>query len=132
MRLADLSPERRAWLASALYDHLLEKHEGPESWSWELAEEMPPDERPEFLMLDGYEVLLPVPAVQHPKIRPLWTIPSADGQVLTIYVSALQVKLIAKCAEVQAAGSSPAKDGMTTSSRIFKAVTTTCWPAWVR
>ncbi len=46
--------------------------------------------------------------------------------------SPLQVKLIAKCAEVQAAGSSPAKEGMTTSSRSFKAVTTTCCPAWVR
>jgi len=40
--------------------------------------------------------------------------------------STLRVKLIAKCAEVQATGSSPASVGMTTSSRSFKAVTTTC------
>jgi hypothetical protein len=35
MRLADLSPERRAWLATARWDRIIEKHEGPEDWRWE-------------------------------------------------------------------------------------------------
>ena len=32
MNLADLSPARRAWLATCLYDSRIEKHEGP--WDW--------------------------------------------------------------------------------------------------
>ncbi len=57
---------------------------------------------------------------------------SADVEMLPqtserVVISPLQVKLIAKCAEVQAAaGSSSAKEGMTTSSHSFKAATTTC------
>ena len=31
MKLADLSPARRAWLVTCPYDSLIEKHEGPSS-----------------------------------------------------------------------------------------------------
>jgi len=51
MRRADLSPERRAWLAAARWDRIIEKHEGPEDWHWDLADadRLPAEERVEFL-----------------------------------------------------------------------------------
>jgi hypothetical protein len=90
--MADLSPERRAWLAAARWDRIIEKHEGPESWRRKLAagETAPPSERVEFLTLGGYDVLLPLPVEQHPKISLLWLIPSIDQQVLTLYLKNMQ------------------------------------------
>ena len=90
MKLADLSAERRAWLATARWDRIIEKHEGPWRWRWDIAHDDPADERPDFLTLGGYEVLLPVPAAQHAKISPLWLLPSADGQVLTVFLKNMQ------------------------------------------
>jgi hypothetical protein len=92
MRLADLSPERRAWLAAARWDRIIEKHEGPEDWRWELAQSDTPSspERVDFLTLGGYDVLLPIPVEQHPKVSLLWLIRSADQQILTLYVKNMQ------------------------------------------
>jgi hypothetical protein len=40
----------------------------------------------EFLHLDGYEVLLPVPRSHHSSIHPIGLIPSADQQTLTLFL----------------------------------------------
>lgn len=90
MKVADLSPERRAWLMRARWDRIIEKHEGPEGWRWQLTYDGPVEERPEFLTLDGYEVLLPVAAAEHPKISALWILPSEEGRILTIYLKNMQ------------------------------------------
>jgi len=82
MKLADLSAESRQRISAVRFDWIVEKHEGPWSWgSW-----LDPME-PEFLTLDGYEVLLPVEQDHHPNITPLRVIPSADGQTLTIFLT---------------------------------------------
>lgn len=92
MRRADLSPERRAWLAAARWDRIIERHEGPEDWHWDLADadRLPAEERVEFLSLGGYDVLLPIPAAQHAKVSLLWLTPSADQQILTLYLKNMQ------------------------------------------
>ncbi len=90
MRLADLSPERRAWLARARWDRIIEKHEGPWDWRWDVEHDDPPEERADFLTLGGYEVLLPVASAEHPKINALWILPSKDGRILTIYLKNMQ------------------------------------------
>ena len=90
MKVADLSPERRAWLLRARWDRIIEKHEGPEGWRWQLTYDGPAEERPEFLTLDGYEVLLPVAVAEHPKISVLWILPSEEGRILTIYLKNMQ------------------------------------------
>jgi hypothetical protein len=52
MKLAALSPACRAWLATCLYDSLIEKHEGPWDWGGYLLDG---EDHAEFLVLDGYE-----------------------------------------------------------------------------
>lgn len=90
MKLADLSAQQRTWLASACWDRIIEKHEGPWDWRWDIEHDDPPEERADFLTLDGYDVLLPVPAAEHPKISALWTLPSMNGQILTLYLKNMQ------------------------------------------
>jgi hypothetical protein len=36
MKLADLNPQRRAWLHTCRWDRFIEKHEGPWDWAWEI------------------------------------------------------------------------------------------------
>jgi hypothetical protein len=81
MRLADLSPELRGRVSGRRWDRIIEKHEGP--WEWRYWVE---DGDAEFLTIDGFDVLLPVGAEHHPNITILRTIPSADGNSLTIFL----------------------------------------------
>jgi hypothetical protein len=42
------------------------------------------DDLADFLQLDGYDILLPVPRSHHPNIHPIRVIPSTDQQTLTL------------------------------------------------
>lgn len=81
MRLSDLSPELRERASRRRWDRIIEKHEGPWEWRYLLDEG-----DAEFLTIDGFDVLLPVGAEQHPNITILRSIPSADGSSLTIFL----------------------------------------------
>ncbi|MCA1598157.1 MAG: hypothetical protein LC769_03905 [Chloroflexi bacterium] len=83
MKLADLSPARRAWLRDCLYDSLIEKHEGPWGWGGYLLDSA---DHAEFLVLGGHEVLLPIPADHNPYITALHSVADADGQFVTLWL----------------------------------------------
>jgi hypothetical protein len=81
MKVADLSPEILAKIKPVQWDRILEKHEGPEDWAGEFRYG-----NPEFLMVEGHPVLLPVDQSQHPNITILRTIFSRDGNSLTLFL----------------------------------------------
>jgi hypothetical protein len=81
MRLSDLSPEVLRRLRSFRWDRIIEKHEGPEDWG-SVLEYLHPD----FLRVNGRDVLLPVDREHHPNITILRCIPSEDGQSLTLFL----------------------------------------------
>jgi hypothetical protein len=86
MKLADLSPARRAWLATCRYDSLIEKHEGPWRWGGYLLDS---EDHAEFLVLADYEVLLPVPADHNPYITVLHNVADVAGQFVTLWLKDL-------------------------------------------
>lgn len=81
MKLADLSPQAIKKIQSYRYDRIIEKHEGPEDWSAVLKYY-----HPEFLEINGYDVLLPIDRDHHSNITILRYIVSDDGQSLTIFL----------------------------------------------
>ena len=81
MELAHLSPAVIARIKSYRYDRILEKHEGPESWDSVLRYY-----DPEFLVVNGYQVLLPIAREQHSHLTILRCIVSHDGQTLTLFL----------------------------------------------
>jgi hypothetical protein len=81
VELAHLSPAVIARIKSYRYDRILEKHEGPESWDSVLRYY-----DPEFLVVNGYQVLLPIAREQHPNLTILRCIVSHDDQVLTLFL----------------------------------------------
>jgi hypothetical protein len=80
MRFKDLSPEVIDRIRQLRYDRIIEKHEGPEEWSWVLEED------PEFLSVDGQHVLLPVPGKNHPNIAVLRCVVGEGGETLTLFL----------------------------------------------
>jgi hypothetical protein len=64
------------WMA---WHHFLKIHESSHYSGTE-------EDLAEFLHLDGYEVLLPVPRSHHSSIHPIRLIPSADQQTLTLFL----------------------------------------------
>lgn len=81
MYLSKLSPSALEKLKSWRWDRIIEKHEGPERWEDTLRYL-----DPEFLEIDGADVLLPVAKEQHRNITIRRCIPSADGLVLTVFL----------------------------------------------
>lgn len=81
MKLSDLSPAVIDRIKARLYDRIVEKHEGPEKWdsAFRVYE-------PEFMLIDGCQVLLPVFGNHHSNIEILRCIVSNDGQSLTIFL----------------------------------------------
>ncbi len=79
--LSKLSPEQREKLCAYRYDWFVEKHEGP--WDWE---GMLRFQHPEFLSVEGYDVLLPLDITHHPNITILRCFPSRDEDVLTVFL----------------------------------------------
>ena len=80
MRVKDLSPAVVDRIRQLRYARIIEKHEGPDKWSWAL------EEGPEFLSVDGRLVLLPVPAANHPNITVLRCIVGDGGDTLTLFL----------------------------------------------
>ncbi|MGD1867265.1 MAG: hypothetical protein ACFB0D_22170 [Phormidesmis sp.] len=91
MKVDDLSPELLKSIKTVRWDRIIEKHEGPEDWEYligyrsEYMEFTEADDA-EFLEIGGHSVLLPIARKQHPNITILRTVPSADGNTLTIFL----------------------------------------------
>jgi hypothetical protein len=64
MKLADLTSETLAKIKTVRWDRIIEKHEGPENWESVLRYR-----NPEFIMVEGRAVLLPVDKSQHSNIH---------------------------------------------------------------
>lgn len=64
MRLQNISSELRLRVATFRWDRIIEKHEGPEDWSYLLE-----DDYVDFLHVDGFDVLLPVDKEKHSNIN---------------------------------------------------------------
>ena len=91
MKVADLSPELLETIKAVRWDRIIEKHEGPEDWEYQLGYrseyiELTEADDAEFLEIGGYFVLFPVARKRHPNITILRVIPSADGNTLTIFL----------------------------------------------
>jgi len=81
MKLADLSPTVLGQIRALRYDYILEKHEGPGRWSAVLQYY-----EPEFLLLDGFDVLLPISQDQHPNITVVRSALSRDASLLILFL----------------------------------------------
>ncbi|MBA3716171.1 MAG: hypothetical protein H0W76_27585 [Pyrinomonadaceae bacterium] len=81
MRLLSLSPTVLEKVKSYKWDGIIEKHEGPFDYgsSNRFTE-------PEFMVINGFNVLLPVGRSHHPNITIIRCIESADGNALTIFL----------------------------------------------
>src|SRR5438874_765549 len=81
MKLAELPPQTIEQIKRYRYDRIIGKHEGPEEWESVLRYY-----DPEFLQIEGDDVLLPIGKEQHANITVLRCIKSADGRSLTIFL----------------------------------------------
>jgi hypothetical protein len=100
LTIEELSPETIVKISQIRYDRIIEKHEGPFSWKNEFdePEELPKewlarmpdynpiDEKPQFLTIDGHNVLLPVGREHHSHITILHHFLSEDRAKLVIYL----------------------------------------------
>lgn len=81
-RLADLGPGLLEQLRTLRYDTSIEKHEGPDTWASYLS--YPEPDRADIWHVRGYNVLLPLPASSHDRLRLVRLTPSVDGTSLTL------------------------------------------------
>jgi len=81
MKLSDLSPENLKRLKAWRWDRIIEKHEGPVDWASVLRYG-----EPEFININGHDVLLPVGQDHHPQITVLRCIIGDGGQSLTLFL----------------------------------------------
>ena len=78
MKLADLPPETLEKIQTICRDSIIEKHEGPEDW-----ESVFRYSKPEFMLIEGRPILLPVDQSHYANITIWRTIWSNDGNSLT-------------------------------------------------
>lgn len=81
MKFAELKPETIEKLKTRLYDRIVEKHEGPWDWKWQIGHN-----ECEFIQTGEHFVLLPVYLEQLPNITILRVIESKDGNAQTIFL----------------------------------------------
>ncbi|OUL29141.1 hypothetical protein BV372_23815 [Nostoc sp. T09] len=81
MKLVELSQGTLEKIKSVRWDRTIEKHEGPEDWAMVLR-----CSEPEFIMVEGKPVLLPVEKSHHANITILRAIFSIDGKSLTLFL----------------------------------------------
>jgi hypothetical protein len=81
MRLADLSPQTLETIKSYRWDRIIEKHEGPETWSSVLKYY-----DPEFMAIGEHYVLLPISQEHHDNITILRYIMAEDQSTLVIFL----------------------------------------------
>ena len=91
MKVDDLSPGLLERIKTVRWDRIIEKHEGPEDYKYQIGYrsdyiEFTEEDDAEFLEIEGHSVLLPIARKQHPNITILRTIPCADGNTLTIFL----------------------------------------------
>ncbi len=79
--LSSLSTHTREKIRVWQWDRIIEKHEGPETWAAVLD-----IYDPEFLVIAGHSVLLPINRSQHQNITILRTIVSSDEKSLTVFL----------------------------------------------
>lgn len=81
MKLANLSEETLTKIKAVRWDRIIEKHEGPDSWSSVLKYY-----QPEFLEINDHWVLLPIESSNHKNITILRTIWSEDNNSVTVFL----------------------------------------------
>src|SRR5258708_7707458 len=81
MKFSELSPPLIEKIKLMRYDRILEKHEGPEQWKSFLNYG-----EPEFMVICGCDVLLPLEPEVRANVTALRCIPSQDGKVLTVFL----------------------------------------------
>lgn len=81
MKLAELSPQALAKIKSVRWDRIIGKHEGPEDWDGVMRYS-----EPEFILIEGHPVLLPVDKSHHVNMKILRSIFSVDGNSLTLFL----------------------------------------------
>lgn len=99
MLVEDLLPQTLDRVKNSRWDRIIEKHEGPETWAWELKEYTPDDmifridpnfdpvaSRPQFMQVGDHWVLLPVSRSHHSNITILHHFLSEDHTKLVIYL----------------------------------------------
>ncbi len=81
MTVSSLSEEVLNKIRAHQWDRIIEKHEGPEEWASVLRYD-----DPEFLMIAGRPVLLPISRNRHPNVTILRCDVREDGNGLTIFL----------------------------------------------
>ena len=81
MKLAELTAQTLEKIQTVRWDRIIEKHEGPETWASVLRYSSP-----EFMVIEGQPILLPVDQSHHANITILRTIWSNDGNSLTLFL----------------------------------------------
>ncbi len=92
MKVKDLSPQLFTRIKKMRYDNFIEKHEGPETWKWQILNSESKEETEEgyldaeFMKIENYNVLLPIGAEHHPNIKILHHFLSKDETKMVIYL----------------------------------------------
>jgi hypothetical protein len=103
MTIKDLSPTILAALKNKRYDRIVEKHEGPETWDWQLPRseerfeelknmfknsgfDFSKDNHAEFMEIAGVNVLLPTGSDHHENMTILHHFFSEDRQKIVLYI----------------------------------------------
>jgi hypothetical protein len=103
MKIKELSPTILATLKDKRYDRIVEKHEGPETWDWqlppseeriqelkkrykEIGYDFSEDNHAEFLLIAGVNVLLPIGSEHHENMTILHHFFSEDRQKIVLYI----------------------------------------------
>ena len=81
MTVSSLSETARDKIRALKWDRIIEKHEGPESWTFELSHG-----DPEFMTIVNRSVLLPISRDRHPNVTILRCDVREDGNSLTIFL----------------------------------------------
>jgi hypothetical protein len=81
MKLVELSQETLQKIKSVQWDRIIEKHEGPEDWAAVLRYS-----EPEFMMVEGHPVLLPIDKSHHANVTIIRVIFSIDRKSLTLFL----------------------------------------------
>jgi hypothetical protein len=103
MKIKELSPAILAELKDKRYDRIVEKHEGPQTWDWQLPPskervqkmkemyqhsgyDFSEDNHAEFMQIAGVEVLLPIGSDHHENVTILHHFFSEDRQKIVLYI----------------------------------------------
>ena len=103
MKIKDLSPTILAALKNKRYDRIVEKHEGPETWDWQLppseervqkmkkmyansSYDFSEDTHSDFLQIGGVDVLLPIGSDHHANLTVLHYFFSEDREKIVLYL----------------------------------------------